>query len=205
MDFNNEWNNKLYDAALSGVEAELGQSYPLVIGGAKIHTERTANSVNPARKHQVIGVVSQADTELAEQAIQTAARTFETWKLTEPSERARYLFKAAAIMRRRKLEFSALMTLEAGKTRAEADADTAEAIDFMEFYAREMQLTERAPAADGPRGGRESSLLHPAWRRHRHSAVELPARDYGRHDNGCHRLRQHRCAEASQHHPGHSR
>ena len=72
MDFNNEWNNKLYDAALSGVEAELGQSYPLVIGGAKIHTERTANSVNPARKRQVIGVVSQADTELAEQAIQTA-------------------------------------------------------------------------------------------------------------------------------------
>lgn len=139
MDFNNEWNNKLYDAALSGVEAELGQSYPLVIGGAKIHTERTANSVNPSRKRQVIGVVSQADTELAEQAIQTAARTFETWKLTEPSERARYLFKAAAIMRRRKLEFSALMTLEAGKTRAEADADTAEAIDFMEFYAREMQ------------------------------------------------------------------
>lgn len=139
LDFNNELNNKLYDAALSAVEAELGKTYPLVIGGAQIHTERTAKSVNPSRKRQVIGIVSQADTELAEQAIQTAARTFETWKHTAPSERARYLYKAAAIMRRRKFEFSALMTLEAGKTRAEADADTAEAIDFMEFYAREMQ------------------------------------------------------------------
>ncbi|GIO99199.1 1-pyrroline-5-carboxylate dehydrogenase [Paenibacillus lautus] len=139
LDFKNELNNKLYDAALSAVEAELGKTYPLVIGGAQIHTERTAKSVNPSRKRQVIGIVSQADTELAEQAIQTAARTFETWKHTAPSERARYLYKAAAIMRRRKLEFSALMTLEAGKTRAEADADTAEAIDFMEFYAREMQ------------------------------------------------------------------
>ena len=119
---------------------------PLVIGGTKIHTERTVNSVNPSCKRQVIGVVSQADTELAEQAIQTAARAFESWKHTEPGERARYLFKAAAIMRRRKLEFSALMTLEAGKTRAEADADTAEAIDFMEFYAREMQrLSEPQP------------------------------------------------------------
>lgn len=43
------------------------------------------------------------------------------------------------MLRRRKHEFSAWMTFEAGKTRAEADADTAEAIDFMEFYAREMQ------------------------------------------------------------------
>lgn len=139
LDFKNELNNKLYDAALSAVEAELGKTYPLVIGGAQIHTERTLKSVNPSRKRQVIGIVSQADTELAEQAIQTAARTFETWKHTAPSQRARYLYKAAAIMRRRKFEFSALMTLEAGKTRAEADADTAEAIDFMEFYAREMQ------------------------------------------------------------------
>ncbi|OME93775.1 MULTISPECIES: L-glutamate gamma-semialdehyde dehydrogenase [Paenibacillus] len=139
LDFKNELNNKLYDAALSAVEAELGKTYPLVIGGAQIHTERTLKSANPSRKRQVIGIVSQADTELAEQAIQTAARTFETWKHTAPSERARYLYKAAAIMRRRKFEFSALMTLEAGKTRAEADADTAEAIDFMEFYAREMQ------------------------------------------------------------------
>ncbi|MGG3508971.1 L-glutamate gamma-semialdehyde dehydrogenase [Paenibacillus lautus] len=139
LDFKNELNNKLYDAALSAVEAELGKTHPLVIGGVQIHTERTLKSVNPSRKRQVIGIVSQADTELAEQAIQTAARTFETWKHTAPSERARYLYKAAAIMRRRKFEFSALMTLEAGKTRAEADADTAEAIDFMEFYAREMQ------------------------------------------------------------------
>ncbi|MGV2788419.1 aldehyde dehydrogenase family protein, partial [Clostridium perfringens] len=125
----------LYDAARSAVEAELGKQSPLVIGGPQIHSERTGKSVTPSRKSQVIGIVSQADTELAEQAIQTAARTFETWKYTAPSERARYLYKAAAIMRRRKLEFSALMTLEAGKTRAEAGADTAEAIDFMEFYA----------------------------------------------------------------------
>lgn len=139
LDFNIEENNKLYESALIAVEEELGKTYPLVIGGVRIQTERTFKSLNPSRKHQVIGIVSQADTKLAEQAIQTAARTFETWKHREPNERARYLYKAAAILRRRKLEFSALMTLEAGKTRAEADADTAEAIDFLEFYAREIQ------------------------------------------------------------------
>ncbi|MFC7678994.1 L-glutamate gamma-semialdehyde dehydrogenase [Paenibacillus sp. GCM10028914] len=138
-DFSNEANRKAYDTALSEIEATLGKTYPLIIGGKKIDTTNSNQSVNPARKDQIIGIVSQADTALAEQAIQSAAATFETWKLTDPNERARYLFKAAAIMRRRKFEFSALLTLEAGKTRAEADADTAEAIDFLEFYAREMQ------------------------------------------------------------------
>lgn len=102
--------------------------------------------MNPAAKNQVVGTIHQADQELAEKAIQTAAETFHTWKHTDPNERARYLYKAAAIMRRRKHEFSAWMVYEAGKTWPEADADTAEAIDFMEFYARDMQrLSEPQP------------------------------------------------------------
>ncbi|MFD0616024.1 L-glutamate gamma-semialdehyde dehydrogenase [Paenibacillus sp. GCM10027629] len=137
--FKDEQNNLAYDKALQQVEGELGRSYDLVIGGNKVATDRKLASVNPASTDQVIGVVSQADCALAEEAIQTAARVFESWKHTDPNERARYLYKAAALMRRRKHEFSAWLTFESGKTRAEADADTAEAIDFMEFYAREMQ------------------------------------------------------------------
>jgi 1-pyrroline-5-carboxylate dehydrogenase len=44
----------------------------------------------------------------------------------------------AAALRRRKHEFSATMVYEVAKTWAEADADTAEAIDFLEYYGREM-------------------------------------------------------------------
>ncbi|WP_152395590.1 L-glutamate gamma-semialdehyde dehydrogenase [Paenibacillus guangzhouensis] len=137
--FKDEQNNLAYDKALQQVEGELGRSYDLVIEGRRIATDRKVTSINPASTEQVIGIVSQADTALAEEAIQTAARVFESWKKTDPHERARYLYKAAALMRRRKHEFSAWLTFESGKTRAEADADTAEAIDFMEFYAREMQ------------------------------------------------------------------
>ncbi|MCM3630729.1 L-glutamate gamma-semialdehyde dehydrogenase [Paenibacillus glycanilyticus] len=144
--FQIESNNKAYDAALALVRSRLGREYPLVIGGRRITTNRTAISTNPASKNQVIGVVSQADASLAEEAIRAAARTFDSWKHTEPNERARYLYKAAALLRRRKHEFSSWMTVEAGKTRAEADADTAEAIDFMEFYARELQrISEPQP------------------------------------------------------------
>ncbi|WP_339324467.1 L-glutamate gamma-semialdehyde dehydrogenase [Paenibacillus sp. FSL W8-0194] len=139
VNFQEKSNNEAYDAALKKAEAELGKAYPVIIGGEKIMTDRKIASINPANKKQIIGSVSQADIPLAEKAIQTAAATFETWKRTDPNERARYLFRAAAILRRRRHEFSALMTLEAGKTRVEADVETAEAIDFLEFYGREMQ------------------------------------------------------------------
>jgi len=139
VNFKEERHQAEYDAALKQAEAELGREYPIIIGGERIMTERKIASINPANRKQIIGTVSQADIRLAEKAIQTAAATFETWKRTDPGERARYLYRAAAILRRRRHEFSALMTLEAGKTRVEADVETAEAIDFLEFYGREMQ------------------------------------------------------------------
>ncbi|KKC48198.1 MULTISPECIES: L-glutamate gamma-semialdehyde dehydrogenase [unclassified Paenibacillus] len=136
--FKDEKTAQAYDEALKKVEAELGRTYPVVIGGEKIETGSLLDSINPADTKQVVGRVHQADRELAERAIQTASDTFKTWRTMAPESRARCLFKAAAIMRRRKHEFSAWLTFESGKNRAEADADTAEAIDFMEFYAREM-------------------------------------------------------------------
>jgi len=75
---------------------------------------------------------------LVNKAIETAATKFEEWKWVDPKKRGEYLFKAARLMRQRKHEFSAVMIYEVGKTWPEADADTAEAIDFLEFYAREM-------------------------------------------------------------------
>ncbi|CAM3001820.1 L-glutamate gamma-semialdehyde dehydrogenase [Paenibacillus sediminis] len=138
-DFAQEGQRRASETALQKVKLWLGKEYPLVIGSEQITTSRQFQSVNPASIDQVVGIVSQADTDLAEKAIQTASNTFTTWKKTSPHERARYLYKAAAIMRRRKHEFSAWLVVEAGKTWPEADAETAEAIDFMEFYAREME------------------------------------------------------------------
>ncbi|WP_151734522.1 L-glutamate gamma-semialdehyde dehydrogenase [Paenibacillus tengchongensis] len=126
------------ESALAKVKAELGGEYPLHIGAHKIITDAKIISINPGDLDHVIGFVSKADKELAEQAMNTAQETFETWKKVAPAARADYLFRAAALMRQRKHEFSAVMVLEAGKNWAEADADTAEAIDFMEYYAREM-------------------------------------------------------------------
>jgi 1-pyrroline-5-carboxylate dehydrogenase len=131
-------NKQAFQAALAKVESELGREYDLIIGGERIKTEKKARSINPSNKEQVVGIVSQADQALAEKAIQVAAQTFESWKAVPATARSRYLYKAAAILRRRKHEFSAWLVKEAGKSWAEADADTAEAIDFMEYYGRQM-------------------------------------------------------------------
>ncbi|HBN09540.1 MAG TPA: L-glutamate gamma-semialdehyde dehydrogenase [Cyanobacteria bacterium UBA8530] len=137
-DFSLIENKNAFLSALKKVESELGKHYPLVIGGERVSTEKKILSLNPAEPEQIVGMVSKADRELAERAIQTASEAFGKWKSVPAAARARCLFKAAAILRRRKHEFSAWLVFEAGKPWAEADGDTAEAIDFLEFYARQM-------------------------------------------------------------------
>lgn len=158
-DFTVEENRKAFAEALAKVERELGKEYDLVIGGERIKTKEKITSTNPARKKEVIGFVSKANQELADKAIKTAAETFEKWKAIPGEHRARYLYKAAAILRRRKHEFSAWMVKEAGKSWAEADADTAEAIDFMEYYGREMERYA-APQPLVPYPGENNHLFY---------------------------------------------
>ncbi|MCF8888594.1 MULTISPECIES: L-glutamate gamma-semialdehyde dehydrogenase [Priestia] len=137
-DFTLEENKKEFSKALETVQAELGKDYPLVIGEELITTDEKIVSINPANKVEIIGRVSKTNQELAEKAMQTALSTFNTWKKEDPEVRANILFRAADIIRRRKHEFSSYLVKEAGKPWNEADADTAEAIDFLEFYARQM-------------------------------------------------------------------
>lgn len=125
-------------AALEAVRGQLGRTYPLRIGDKKIETDKKIASICPGNTKIVVGQVSKASRDHAEQAIQTAAETFKTWRRVDPETRARILFKAAAIMRRRIYELSAWMCFEESKSWIEAYADTCETIDFLDFYGREM-------------------------------------------------------------------
>lgn len=137
-DFSQAEHAQAMHAAIAKVKGELGREYPLVIGGERMRTEGKFESLNPAKKTEVVGRFQKATPELARKAVETASDKFEEWRLTPAEERARVLFRAAQILRERKHEMSAWLIHEVGKTWAEADGDTAEAIDFCEFYAREM-------------------------------------------------------------------
>ncbi len=140
-DYSKPENADAMKAAIAEVQAEIGANYPVIIDGEKIDLETKFSSINPAQKTEIIGNFSDADSDaekLVNQAIDAATEAFKTWRYVPAGERAEYLFKAAEIIRDRKHYYSAWMVVEVGKTWAEADGDTAEAIDFLEFYGREM-------------------------------------------------------------------
>ncbi|WP_153721225.1 L-glutamate gamma-semialdehyde dehydrogenase [Sporosarcina cascadiensis] len=150
-DFTVMENRRAYEDGLRTVENYLGQDYPLIIDGKRIMTDEKKVSNNPSDKKVIIGNVSQTTREWAEQAMTAANEAFETWRKVKPEYRADVLFKAAAIVRRRKFEFSALLTKEAGKPWNEADADVAEGIDFLEYYGRQMlKLKDGIPVESRP-------------------------------------------------------
>lgn len=150
-DFSTPENEKAMKEAIKTVRSHLGRTYPLIINGERIETTDYLVSTNPSSPSQVIGKFSKATTEHAEKAMQGALTAFETWKKVKPEERAEYLFKAAKLMRERKHILSAWLILEIGKSWAEADGDVAEAIDFCEYYGREMlRLANPAPLVPTP-------------------------------------------------------
>lgn len=128
---------KKMNSALEKVVNE-NRDYDIIIGGRKYKTERKIKSINPSNPSRVLATFSKADRNLVDEAIEVASKTFESWKLTPPEERVKYFLKAAAIMREKRFELDATMILESGKSWIEADADLAEAIDFLEYYSREM-------------------------------------------------------------------
>jgi 1-pyrroline-5-carboxylate dehydrogenase len=144
-DFTNSKNSEKFKAALEKIHSEFGRDIPLVIGGEKILTEDRIFSINPSNTNEVVGKVSKANPEMANRAVETAHTVFAEWKNVPVKKRANFLLKAAKMMRKRKHEFSATMVYEEGKNWAEADGDTAEAIDFMEFYAREALRYSKGP------------------------------------------------------------
>ncbi len=145
-DFTREENRQAQATALTQVKSELGATYPLIIGGKKIFNDDTFASINPSQPEQVIGRFAKASVEQANQAVQAAAEAFESWKRVPADERAGYIFAAADLLKERRFLFNAWMIYEVGKSWPEADGDTAEAIDFLEFYAREMiRLADEQP------------------------------------------------------------
>ena len=124
--------------ALKKVRKQLGKDYPLLIGGKKVKTDSKLTSVNPSLSSEVVGTHSKADAKLAAQALEAAVAYFPAWAATPVADRIVMAHKAARILRERKMEFCAWLVVESGKTWPEAEGETAEAIDFCDYYARQM-------------------------------------------------------------------
>jgi 1-pyrroline-5-carboxylate dehydrogenase len=158
-DFSDPADASSLSAALDRARGRLGAHYPVIVAGRRLETADRLTSRNPALPAQVVGTVGSASLEQATEAIGAAAAAFESWKRTTAEARAELLFEVADLIRRRRDDFNALLVLEVGKPWIEADADTAEAIDFLEFYAREALRYARPPALV-PVAGEENRLAY---------------------------------------------
>ncbi len=138
-DFSVDANAKAFRAALAAVEKRLPIKGKNRIGGKDFGAPKDFESLNPSDFKQVIGRFPEASAADASRAVDAATKAFPSWSRTPHAERSALVLRIASILRRRKHEFSAMMVLEESKSWAEADGDTAEAIDFCEFYAREME------------------------------------------------------------------
>jgi RHH-type proline utilization regulon transcriptional repressor/proline dehydrogenase/delta 1-pyrroline-5-carboxylate dehydrogenase len=149
-DFSVAANREAMTSALKTVRSQFGRTYPPVIDNRPQPIGKTLDSVNPSRTTELIGKVACASVEDANAAVASALRAFDSWRDTPVSDRADFLRRVAEQFRRRRFELAAWIVLETGKPWRESDADVAEAIDFCEYYAREMEKLSHTQHRDVP-------------------------------------------------------
>jgi 1-pyrroline-5-carboxylate dehydrogenase len=158
-DFSKPANRQAMEKALGEVRAQLGREYDLLIAGRREKTGDKLKSLNPSRSSEVVGIHSKATAALAKDAVEGAYSFFPQWSATPAATRAETLLRAAALLRKRKFEFDAWLVYEAGKTWPEAEADVCEAIDFCDYYARQMlRLSKPDPLLQLP--GEKDELVY---------------------------------------------
>jgi RHH-type proline utilization regulon transcriptional repressor/proline dehydrogenase/delta 1-pyrroline-5-carboxylate dehydrogenase len=131
-------NRASFEKALAKVKKAFPYDVPISIGGNEIKTGAEIRSTNPNDPDQVVGITGSAGIEEAERAVSAAKAAFPKWREMAPGDRVEYLFKAADAARKMRYDLAAMQVYEVGKTWSEADADVCEAIDFLEYYGREM-------------------------------------------------------------------
>ena len=154
---------KAQQAAIREVRTKFDQSHSLYVNGHWIKGDSgTFDSVNPSNLSEIIGTFQLASSTQALSALDSAWNAFEKWQFVPAQKRADYLFTIADIMKRRRLEINAWMISEAGKNYMEADADTAEAIDFVRYYAYEaLRMDKGMPVLSQNWGDHNKTIYMP--------------------------------------------
>jgi RHH-type proline utilization regulon transcriptional repressor/proline dehydrogenase/delta 1-pyrroline-5-carboxylate dehydrogenase len=109
------------------------------------HGRDTFTSTDPGNPERVVAIAERSSADDARAAVNAAVEASRQWGRTKATERARALTNAATYLRERRLTAAALQVRECAKPWAEADGDVCEAIDFLEYYAREAVRLDAGP------------------------------------------------------------
>jgi RHH-type proline utilization regulon transcriptional repressor/proline dehydrogenase/delta 1-pyrroline-5-carboxylate dehydrogenase len=138
-DFSRTGEQKAFREALAAWRHILPERHTLAIGGCTAAAEQTYTARDPADPGHELGSVELASLVHANQAVRNATDAFPAWRGRPAAQRTRILRAAAEAMDAQRHRLAALQVLEVGKNWREADADVAEAIDFLRYYAAEAE------------------------------------------------------------------
>ncbi|WP_236993884.1 aldehyde dehydrogenase family protein [Methanomassiliicoccus luminyensis] len=130
-----------YERAAEEVLSSGGTEHPNHIGG-RAARGKMFKDLSPTDESRVVGTFGLGNADEAREAVRSCREAFPSWSGTDWMERVRIFERAAGIMRERKYELAASLTLDNGKNRHEAMGEVDEAIDFMEYYGREMRRND---------------------------------------------------------------
>lgn len=159
-DFSRPENQQAFQQALQKIQKDvLGKTWPCWIDGEAVKGKQTFDVFDPGETTRRIGTFQKLSAAEGTLAVEKAHEAFPAWAATTAADRVAIFLKAAQRLRERKHEFSAMLCYEVGKSWAEADADTAEAIDFLEYYAGQMvRLAEPQPVTPVP--GEKNTMIY---------------------------------------------
>lgn len=160
-----EWRRAPTRASMAAAVGRQGRAAPVdvaaIIGGRPRSTATTLSSSDPANPSMVVARAAACGAAEADEAVGACLAAWDRWRTTPVGERAAVLFRAAEWMRARRFELAALEVYEAGKPWAEADGDVCEAIDFCEYYGRQMGLLDAGALVQSPPGEVNAMRYHP--------------------------------------------
>ncbi len=129
----------LFDGALEKAKREVfDKKFPAYIDGKAITAEKELIEYSPI-DGMLIGRFQYCTRDDARKAVDAALNAFSSWSKTDYRERAAIMRKAADLFRKQKFLIAAIMSVENGKTRYESVGEVDEAIDFLNYYAYELE------------------------------------------------------------------
>ena len=132
--------HRLFDAAVATIKRQAGALHPFYIGGEAVESRaEPLVDRSPADTGLVLGRFAAATPAHVDAAVRSSQAAQRPWASRPWRERVALLRRAGGIIRERKYELAALMSLEVGKSRLEAMGDAEESADLIDYYCQQVE------------------------------------------------------------------
>jgi 1-pyrroline-5-carboxylate dehydrogenase len=131
--------NEGFESAVAVVADQLGRSHGVWVNGEERKDRDFFEEFSPVNRDVLVGKYAQATIADVDDAVAAAKAFANEWEAWGWEKRRDLMVRAAAIMDERTFELGALMTHEIGKNRLEALGDAAETVEFLRYYAKQIE------------------------------------------------------------------